>query len=318
MDWGDGKIEYEDQSTILQPSPFTKIHQYSNDGSYEITITVSNMKESMSKNFSIMVVDCPAPDLTFDYGTPTNRLEYFRNAIVDVKATWEIENPTKCQEEVVANYTLISWNLEKINGNTKVSVASTSEGLQFKYNRIEYTIPKELPAADYNLELTTDFRGKRFLNTGYFKISDSKLVAHIQNEQYQTLAFKRPDEFGNITFYYFNMDGSGSKDPDESNPTPQDLDYKWQCRVLTNETFVNISKEVRLEKNATLNFNCLNRELENSDIVSTDQKPEFFTQNFLEDVGYEFQLTVTKDARKSVTKQVIYFSKGQSPQVALV
>lgn len=316
IQWGDGTNDTEDQSTNVFPQPFTRNHVYKINGTVNVTITATNGVDTLPEIvYFVHLVECIAPEMLFEYGTEDKRLMYFRKDKIPVVATWKIpkENSGNCTEIVNQQYNIKNWNLFRVN--TPKPISQTDTGFQPKYQRVVYEIPAMQSPGEYNLILTMKYNDKEYAYNGYFAIKSSELVAKIHNEQFQSIASKEKRD-GNLTFYNFHLNASESYDPDNVNMKTSGIEFRWQCRLISNETMTNYSMKVR---NATsrIEFRCMNREWSGS-VNITGVDLEFNTKYFLENIEYEFKVTITKGTRVSSASQIVLIAPGAPPKVDLL
>lgn len=317
IDWGDGLTDTEDQSTNAVPLRFTKQHLYKANGTFNVTITVSNKLDSITKNLTVHTVKCASPKLLFEYGNENNRLIYYRKDKIRVTGTWTVpkSNHPMCTNIVAKKYKIKYWQVVRIDGATQTTIHTAETGFQPQYQRVIYEIASMHTTGNYNLVLTMEFDNNEYIYTGYFTIVPSALIAKIQNEQFQSIASKEKSSNGNITFYNFHLNASESIDPDDVTQGTFGLTFQWQCRLASNTTMVNQSLVTR--GNTTTQFHCLNREWLEI-FIKTDVDPAFNTKYFLENTEYEFRLSVTKGDRTSTANQIVYIAPGAPPRVDLL
>ena len=282
---------------------------------YTIAVYITNDigTKISSKEIKVEVKKCTAPPVLFQYGTADEPIIFTRGDAKKFIATW----PKICEND---QFTFKQWMLNGTGTSTvdKNGYDAASKQAVYKINKLSY------PAGTYQLTLAMMFISEEIRYHAFMIIEESALVAQILNGGSQSIAYKRKiavvsNSTANSTTYNFTLDGTLSYDPDQPTKNLALMSFEWRCLLLTdNEVIVNKSRNTRNSVNTTYDEICQQRTMTLLDLSlyqSTHGKIMFNTEMLLENVTYQFSLTVTKGSRKGTVVQNVFIALGAPPNV---
>ena len=316
VEWGDGTISSKsfDQQEEAQAAQFA--HNFSSSGVYQLKASVLNDNFNMSQGFAVEVSKCAMPPVMLSGSKLKDApIEVTRKDEFTVQASYHFKN-IQCEKLIKPNINFTQWEIWK--DSELVDVSNDSSRI-FTFKARDY-IP-----GDYNISWNAywSISGKdlnKVRSTTYIRVIKTELRAVIADgdERYLGIHLKLPD--GNLTYYNFTLDASGSYDPDDSEKGVEGLNLTWTCRIVSDEITINKSRSA-LTNMTKMPEDC------NSPVSSAfkyakvmgghKELLQLSTVRFLENVEYEVKVVVSKDDRLTTAVQRIKFMLGEPPMMSI-
>ena len=326
ISWGDGGKSDLLVSNVFETRSLSATHLYNETGNFTVKIWAydkvsrgSRRRRSTSKQSTIIKVQvsqCSPPLMTLSCSQRKDSpVEMSPQDRYVIKATHFHRDPNCHSFSEKAR-----WVLQNETADVLAKIGASN------LDDLNYEIPpNSLKTGDYTVTLELEWgRGADVVNTKYFayiRVVTRNIRAIIDSGQGLQIPFSTMSG-GNQSTYDFRIDGRRSFDPDNMAAKNNGIEYRWSCRVTSNQSLVDESYNIRMNANLSLEFHgnfCLSFNFQPLALTS-DRHTEtgvivLNTAMFLQGLSYQMKMTIKKGDKEDSALQIIDILKGSAPVI---